>query len=574
MRTFGYLVVGYFLLSFTAMGLVYSSQDPTGLVVFAAGIAAFVWLVRSYRGGKETETIRRDDSARVRTLERRLEAQAQGLEERLPAEPLDLPWMVDLEYAYRDDPAERERVEEHYADTRTRVLECRRELERLRADRRAGPTDAATILADYDRLGQLLAELASTAAALETRAHDAKTLAETAPGEIARAEAALRSARHSSRGVVDPSASCMEDLARAESALRDARAALDERPVRAAELARTAEREALAVEQRIRDVVERPGRVRARADELAAVRKALARDLSLLRDELRSATPGFSRPAAAEVEAAAAAAEAARDEGEAFLAAASDRPRTSDGAATAEDELARAAEAFDRAATLVAGVRNEVQTLVTSAVGARGDVERAEARVDSAWAALQAGSLPQDARARRELVLRRARELAEQARGELDAVSPDWRHASALAGRASELAGDSEVVVPPGEASPALDVETAAERAKAARDEAWAWTLASPDGDVAVRALVEEAEAAYQAAVAAQAAIPAAEGADRDAAAATVAAAFGRAEELSELARVKAAAVRAVERRMRATGKRGVAAEISLSVSAEGTLDS
>src|SRR5215208_290147 len=56
MRTFGYIVVG--------------RQDPAGLLVLGGAAGAFVWLVRSYRGGKGVETIQRGDAAGMETTER------------------------------------------------------------------------------------------------------------------------------------------------------------------------------------------------------------------------------------------------------------------------------------------------------------------------------------------------------------------------------------------------------------------------------------------------------------------------------------------------------------------------
>src|SRR5215211_3451865 len=158
MRTFSYIVVGYFLLSFMATGLVFGRQDPAGLLVLGGAAGAFVWLVRSYRGGKGVETIQRGDAARIETTERRLGARAAALVQRLPADPLELPWMVDLEYAYRDDPSQRERLESPYVETRSAAFAARDELERVTRDRRAGLTDAAILLTDPDRIASTLGD--------------------------------------------------------------------------------------------------------------------------------------------------------------------------------------------------------------------------------------------------------------------------------------------------------------------------------------------------------------------------------------------------------------------------------
>jgi len=180
MRTFGYIVVGYFLLSFMATGLVFSRQDPAGLLVLGGAAGAFVWLVRSYRGGQHAETIRRDDAAHVETAERRLRAHAEALVARLPADPLELPWMVALEYAHRDDAGQRERLEQAYHLVRARTLECRTELDRFSSDRQSGPTYAPTIIADYERLGHTLADLDAAASALQTRGEAEATYSDVA----------------------------------------------------------------------------------------------------------------------------------------------------------------------------------------------------------------------------------------------------------------------------------------------------------------------------------------------------------------------------------------------------------
>jgi len=79
----------------------------------------------------------------------------------------------------------------------------------------------------------------------------------------------------------------------------------------------------------------------------------------------------------------------------------------------------------------------------------------------------------------------------------------------------------------------ATDRATAAERAKDARDEAWAWLLVAPTDDPAAQALVEDAESAYQDAVQASTA-------DGGEANAATVAAFTHAEKLAELALARA----------------------------------
>jgi hypothetical protein len=155
MRTFGYSVVGYFLLSFMAMGLAFACQDPSGPLMPAAGGGGFVWLMRHYRGGKFSETIRRDDAARVETFERRLGARAPALVDGLPADPLELPWMVDLEYAYRDDAAERVRLEHESERIPAGAAQCRGELDRLRRDRAVRRTAARRLARSRRQLGTL-----------------------------------------------------------------------------------------------------------------------------------------------------------------------------------------------------------------------------------------------------------------------------------------------------------------------------------------------------------------------------------------------------------------------------------
>jgi len=78
----------------------------------------------------------------------------------------------------------------------------------------------------------------------------------------------------------------------------------------------------------------------------------------------------------------------------------------------------------------------------------------------------------------------------------------------------------------------ATDRATAAERAKDARDEAWAWLLVAPTDDPAAQALVEQAEGAYQDAVQASTA-------DGGEANAATVAAFTHAQKLAELALAK-----------------------------------
>ena len=529
MRTFGYIVVGYFLLSFMATGLVFGRQDPAGLLVLGGAAGAFVWLVRSYRGGKGVETIQRGDAARVETTERRLGARAAALVQRLPADPLELPWMVDLEYAYRDDPSQRERLESPYVETRSAAFAARDELERVTRDRRAVPTDAAILLADLDRIASTLGELEATAAGFENRAAESRILADAAPETLSRAEAALERARKGRAGATQASAEGGGDaLVDAAAAIDAARTLLPDNPLRAAELAHAADRAAAAVARRTTEVAERPARLRALETDLAESAPRLKCDLAALAAALADARKRYGEPVVAEIDAALAAATAAQRDGEALLASARARTAPADCALADEDDLEGAGDRLGRSTDLLRRGHEQLGALATAALSARGEIERAEAEVDLAWAELETAASRDPGRT---AVVARARELTAEARGALAVEHPDWRRAASLAARARELLAGAEPSA--STAVAATNPAAAAERAKDARDEAWAWVLAAANDDPAARALVEDAESAYQDAVQASAA-------DGGEANAATVAAFTHAEKLAELALARA----------------------------------
>jgi hypothetical protein len=116
--------------------------------------------------------------------------------------------------------------------------------------------------------------------------------------------------------------------------------------------------------------------------------------------------------------------------------------------------LASANESLARAAELVKRIDDHLAALDQAALHGRHQVEQAERAVDQAWASVTASSRPQDEVERADRVAARARELAAEARKEIEQTRPDWFHAASLSKRAVELA---DTLVGPPKLKPASD---------------------------------------------------------------------------------------------------------------------
>lgn len=106
-RTFGYIVAGWFLIGFVLNGLfVAFAASGAGLLMSAAAIAGIVWLVRSYRGGSSAEP---------------LDGRVAHLLGRFPEDPLESDDIVGAWGAHVHDPEALGRLRESYAQTRRQL---------------------------------------------------------------------------------------------------------------------------------------------------------------------------------------------------------------------------------------------------------------------------------------------------------------------------------------------------------------------------------------------------------------------------------------------------------------------
>lgn len=129
--------------------------------------------------------------------------------------------------------------------------------------------------------------------------------------------------------------------------------------------------------------------------------------------------------------------------------------------------LGEAQGSLERAAELAGRIERQLADLEDAAARAHPLVERAELAVDRAWAR-NPDSGGDDAP--KDEIVRRASELAQDARAELGEARPDWLRVTSLAKRSLQLAGELTAVsqVPP----PAVSSGGAVESARSAAESA------------------------------------------------------------------------------------------------------
>lgn len=237
MRLFGYIVAGWLAISFfsSAIFMVGGGIGDANLLFPVLVIAVVFWLRRhyrkgDYRGDEAPTAIRRLDAA----VERRL---AQ-LAEDLPPDPLQSDEVVNAWALHGRDGAALERLRTTYEEIRDRHVEARYELSRLRSVT-DGQSWTSTV-DGYQRLDAEVEHLRDYVGAVRLLADEAPELVDRAIAEHARAEQAVRNARHT---VIDPRSADALELA--DEKLQGARAALAkgaERPLDALRLATEARR--------------------------------------------------------------------------------------------------------------------------------------------------------------------------------------------------------------------------------------------------------------------------------------------------------------------------------------------
>ncbi len=462
----------------------------------------------------------------------KLSAQAERLEEEghpiaaeLPEDPLDNSLLVDILGTYIHEPAaEREQVEDEYRAYRKRFLAWAHDLTLLRS--RLGGENAdeealAELQRERARLEAELAEIKDYVAGLSPRADEADSLPAKALEATARAGDLLDRARRTVEGLSSARAipELKRELDEADAKRRQAWEALgegNEQPHTALRLAGEVARLAAAAESRVRTLTRLPQEVERRLRELEEAGARAQRELVGVRDRFDAAARVYPPSCWHEVRGAGEAAAREIERARSLSQSAARRRSEAAEAASLEEaaqELDQAFAALDEASTLVQRIDEHLQRLEAASLEGRDRVLAAEKEVDRAWATLhERGALGDEAGG--EDLLRRATELAGQARDELAKPQPDWLTVSDLAERTAELArrvqsrlGDEEERGPerqPAPAEPKETLEEARARAKEARDSAWALALVAREESVASRALMEKAEKAYQAALGAE----------------------------------------------------------------------
>jgi hypothetical protein len=488
-----YVAIGYVVLVVLPM-LLYAG--PTGLfsLVVIAVIVGLWWFSRTRptadvdtsfeleaRRSRRSLPVRQrlPDPRRVRLAER-----AEELERELPEDPLEsaaLQRVVSL--ALDERPEERSRLEDEYREQRRRFLAWRKELDAGR--------DLARLEAEVDRIDAYLTGLRDLAAADD--------LVSVALDGMGRASTALDEARGAGAHV--------KALEAAEAKLAEARTCFEkdeEQPLRALRLAGQAEAEAREAARKARKLADLPEQLERRLAELGRTEERVGRDLADVKEDFSTAAQTYARSCWLEIRGFGAAAEQALERAARCRRSAEPQLAAGDpeSLGRVQDELDDGFRSLERAASLARKIAAHLSRLEEAALNARNDVSSVEQEIERAWAASFA-----DGRGNRE-PLARARDLAAQARAELEREKPDWLAVRDLVQRAEALAqGSAGRIEEPRREGPELTVlrealEAEKETAKAARDEAWAHALVSAEVQAAATPLLDAAEKAYQAALA------------------------------------------------------------------------
>jgi hypothetical protein len=238
-------------------------------------------------------------------------------------------------------------------------------------------------------------------------------------------------------------------------------------PLAAARLAREAFDLAAAVESRAQELVKLPAELSARRDELNRSCDRLDMEIPDAKAKVAAGAELYAPSCLLAIRGFGAAAEQALERARVLIAK---QPESAD-----TFRLDEAAQSLTRAAEMVGRIENHLAALDEAAVEARQDVEQAELEIDRAWASIAAASSPADVLARAERVVARARDLAKDARKELEQPRPDWFRTISLAKRALDVVQELEATRPQtAEATvgPFGNVELARVRAEAALAEA------------------------------------------------------------------------------------------------------
>jgi hypothetical protein len=485
-------ILGYFalMLLMSGLGMLVSGEILGLFLLVIAGI--LIYLIFEIQRGRNRARRFGDYGPAIEGYEKRFAAAEKSLEARLPQDALESSALLELMSGEDADTAAVIRAE--YDGLRERFVEWQEQFAHMRAQNEAGAIGLpARFAEEYDRLDRQLSDLMAEVERLEKRAQDASRGAEDPLEEIARAALKLEQASSTCRRAFQDKvpAELESKLALGAEKLGEARGALAkgaERPVVAARLAREVCELAAQVERRTDDLVKLPAELDARRADLEQRSARLDVELADAKAKLAAAAEIYAPSCLLAIRGFGASAEQAVEHARGLV-------HKQDGVL-----LQEADESLTRAAGLVGQIETHLAALDEAALHARADVEEAELAIDRGWAAVTAASSAGDKLQRSERVIARARELAQDARKELEQDRPDWFRARSLAKRATDVVE---------ELAPAREQKQDVELARASAEAALAnvgQLLASADGllgmDNMTSVFVEEGEFAYKKALA------------------------------------------------------------------------
>jgi hypothetical protein len=426
-------ILGYFALitGLSGLELIWAGSAYGFVFVVIAAVLIYV-LVRMERTRRRERRYGSYGEA-IEGYEKRFTDAEQSLESKLPENVLDSPALVELLSAYEHDADEAEAIRREYAQLQQRFKDWRDEFDQLHALNESGAVGLPKQFAErYDELDRQLSQLLADVKRLDARAAEVDRATDDPLDQIAQGALKLEQAKATcahvfGNKVPDELSSQLtvgsETLAQARGAI----AAGAERPLDAVRLAQKVGLLADAVIARSKELAKLPGELGATHADATKRSAQLAAEISAAEATLETAAETCAPSCLSDVRAYAAEAEQSVEHARSLAA----------GDATG---LALANESLMRAAELVKRIEDHLAALDQAALQGRHQVEQAERAVDRAWASVTASSRPRDEVERADRVVARARELAAEARSEIEQTRPDWFHAASLAKRAVELA--------------------------------------------------------------------------------------------------------------------------------------
>ena len=466
-------LLAYFALAIGMSGLsLLAAGQALGFFLILVAAALVYLIVRLERERRRAKKFGEFAGA-IEGYERRFDAAQASLEEKLPEDALDSPALVELLSAYEHEGDQADAIRDEYQRLRQQFLDWQKEFEHLHAENEAGTIGLPARFAEhYDRLDQQLTELFAGVERLEARASEVGKAADDPLDEIARAALKLEQAKSACRRAFGDAVPVELDsqLEVGAARLEEARGGLAkgaERPLAATRLAREACELAAEVTRRADELVKLPAELGAERAEVQASCARLEHEIPDAKAKLQTAAELYAPACLLEIRGFGAAAEQALQRARSLAA---ERPGSAESL-----RLEEAKESLARAAELVKRIEDHLASLERAALEARHEVEQAELEVDRAWANVTAGSTSPEGLQRAERVAARGRELAADARKELEQTRPDWFRAIALAKRAADVVQELPIR-PDQEPAPIadahMDVELARRRAEAALAEA------------------------------------------------------------------------------------------------------